>query len=580
MTYIDPLMNIARGQQFVDNLFTQRANRQAGQRVRNRDFTGAANTLLDSGDIQGGLALQGVAQEQSQQDMQRQLAFTLQATRALRKAQQQGQDVLQAYDSYAPALRQMGTTDEQIQQFRSQLAQNPEQFLNGVEQFVGQEQRRLQIENLGEGYAVAIDPSTGQEVQRYERPRTPQRVVVGNDYVEVTPEGTVRPLYQGARDPEYIKLENSDGTEQLVAVGGREAGVIGDAGGGSSVDPLDAIQAAIPGVRFTSGLRTTEQNRSAGGAPNSFHLRGQAVDIAPPQGVSIDQFRRQLESQGVRVRELLNEGDHWHIAWDGEGRAPNIGRGESVRPAQGGVRVVASGQNNGPSRAEAAAQGREVRQQRQDARQLRRDFENDPSVKDFNGVESAYRQVIELTGPNANAADDVAATYSFMRMLDPTSVVREGEFALVGRAQGLTGQALVALQRLDNGQSLTPQLRASLRESAGRVLQSRRTRYDELVNRYRSWAEEDGFDPDRVAPLRPQANAGDQQRRLRFQARPEQLATAQRIVRERGDGPEPRRGDRRNPIIINPNDTRSSFANVPRGAYFITPDGQLRGPKP
>lgn len=40
------------------------------------------------------------------------------------------------------------------------------------------------------------------------------------------------------------------------------------------------------------------------------------------------------------------------------------------------------------------------------------------------------------------------------------------------------------------------------------------------------------------------------------------------------------RGARTNPIVINPESAAQSFNNVPRGGYFITPDGELRGPKP
>lgn len=40
------------------------------------------------------------------------------------------------------------------------------------------------------------------------------------------------------------------------------------------------------------------------------------------------------------------------------------------------------------------------------------------------------------------------------------------------------------------------------------------------------------------------------------------------------------RGQRTNPIVINPESAAQSFNNVPSGGYFITPDGQLRGPKP
>ena len=41
---------------------------------------------------------------------------------------------------------------------------------------------------------------------------------------------------------------------------------------------------------------------------------------------------------GVEVAELIDEGDHWHLAWKGGSQAPNIGRGERAfgHPGAGG----------------------------------------------------------------------------------------------------------------------------------------------------------------------------------------------------------------------------------------------------
>lgn len=66
--------------------------------------------------------------------------------------------------------------------------------------------------------------------------------------------------------------------------------------------------------------------------------------------------------------------------------------------------------------------------------------------------------------------------------------------------------------------------------------------------------------------------------RVRFQPTEAQTRLSQQIVGSRSR--EGRRGERTNPVLINPRDPTSSYANVPRGGYFITPDGQLRGPKP
>ena len=76
---------------------------------------------------------------------------------------------------------------------------------------------------------------------------------------------------------------------------------------------------AHPDLRPTSGRRTAERNRAVGGVPGSFHLRGRAVDVVvPPNERSA--FLRWVRADRATPRctgpeEVLDEGDHIHIAW-------------------------------------------------------------------------------------------------------------------------------------------------------------------------------------------------------------------------------------------------------------------------
>lgn len=95
------------------------------------------------------------------------------------------------------------------------------------------------------------------------------------------------------------------------------------------------IESILPGVRITSGRRDPERNRSVGGAPNSYHLRGQAFDLAPPPGMSMADLERQLRASGLPFAELLNEGDHVHVAWNGEAvDAPSAPQPREARAPQ------------------------------------------------------------------------------------------------------------------------------------------------------------------------------------------------------------------------------------------------------
>lgn len=71
------------------------------------------------------------------------------------------------------------------------------------------------------------------------------------------------------------------------------------------------------------GTRTPAQNKAAGGAANSFHLTGQAIDIPlTVNGKPLTKagIRAVLEPLGVEIKELLGPGDkdhddHFHIAF-------------------------------------------------------------------------------------------------------------------------------------------------------------------------------------------------------------------------------------------------------------------------
>lgn len=66
---------------------------------------------------------------------------------------------------------------------------------------------------------------------------------------------------------------------------------------------------------ITSAFRTAAHNRFVGGVPNSYHLYGQALDVARRPGVSHQMVDAALRRAGFRLLESLDEGDHSHFAF-------------------------------------------------------------------------------------------------------------------------------------------------------------------------------------------------------------------------------------------------------------------------
>jgi hypothetical protein len=67
--------------------------------------------------------------------------------------------------------------------------------------------------------------------------------------------------------------------------------------------------------QVTSTFRTEAHNRDVGGVPNSYHLRGRAIDIARRPGVSHSQIAAAYRAAGYSLAESLDEGDHSHFAF-------------------------------------------------------------------------------------------------------------------------------------------------------------------------------------------------------------------------------------------------------------------------
>lgn len=104
---------------------------------------------------------------------------------------------------------------------------------------------------------------------------------------------------------------------------------------------------------------------------------------------------------------------------------------------------------------------------------LRKEFTK--ASNNFISVRDAFSRV--RTGvETASAAGDVAMVFNFMRMLDPQSVVREGEFAVAASAAGLPDRLVNLARRVDTGERLTPGQRQDFfnvaRQVFGQQLQS------------------------------------------------------------------------------------------------------------
>jgi len=107
----------------------------------------------------------------------------------------------------------------------------------------------------------------------------------------------------------------------------------------------------------------------------------------------------------------------------------------------------------------------------------------DPDIKGFVEIRDGYDRV--QTGANMkNGQGDLALLFGYMKMLDPTSVVRESEFASAREAQGTLSKWFNLPDRFFNGDQLTDEGRKHFAKAAQELYEAKRQSYDRAIDFY------------------------------------------------------------------------------------------------
>jgi hypothetical protein len=105
---------------------------------------------------------------------------------------------------------------------------------------------------------------------------------------------------------------------------------------------------------------------------------------------------------------------------------------------------------------------------------------------------------IEAIAQNPSPASDMALVFSFMKILDPASVVRETEYANAQNAAGVPERIQNLWNKVLDGEFLTPNQRQDFLNQAQTLAKTQRAQYDRSLNQYRSVAERLQVDPRNV----------------------------------------------------------------------------------
>lgn len=109
-------------------------------------------------------------------------------------------------------------------------------------------------------------------------------------------------------------------------------------------------------------------------------------------------------------------------------------------------------------------------------------FSGSPLVKEFNETQAQYQNIKDVLSRPWSGPGDMSVVYAFMRALDPTSVVRETEYANAAKSGNIfAGWAAKFNGKLNpDGGFLAPQVRQSFLSVIEGRLKTKRAQYDNL----------------------------------------------------------------------------------------------------
>ncbi len=126
---------------------------------------------------------------------------------------------------------------------------------------------------------------------------------------------------------------------------------------------------------------------------------------------------------------------------------------------------------------------------------LRDDWLKNKSTTNSQSVQEAYSKI---KNAGQSAAGDLSLIYGFMRMQDPQSTVREGEFATAQNSAGLPDQVRNMYNRIRTGERLNPVQRQQFIQQAGQIYSAQQQNQGKLDDEFRGIATRAGVSPEDV----------------------------------------------------------------------------------
>lgn len=130
---------------------------------------------------------------------------------------------------------------------------------------------------------------------------------------------------------------------------------------------------------------------------------------------------------------------------------------------------------------------------------LRKEFEQLPEVKNYKQALPSYKGLEDAVKRNTTAAD-INIVYGLAKLYDPTSVVREGEYATVANSPNIPERVKGLAQYLANGGKLTAETKRQILDEAKSRIKSYEDQYTAARSNFTDIAKRSNADPTLVFP--------------------------------------------------------------------------------
>ena len=123
---------------------------------------------------------------------------------------------------------------------------------------------------------------------------------------------------------------------------------------------------------------------------------------------------------------------------------------------------------------------------------------------ELNKLSQPFQQVrdsfgrIQAAAKNPSAAGDLALIFNYMKVLDPGSTVREGEFATAQNSAGIPQRLVAQYNKVVNGERLAPEQRQDFVSRAEELYKSQESIQKRQEQHYKGIAERSNARPENV----------------------------------------------------------------------------------